>query len=75
MNQDRGLPPDRTRDLGKIIGYCPDCRVPICQKEINHHCSRCNKMLREHNLVDDPKAVTGEGKQTHAQSTRADYSY
>jgi len=56
---------DNQIELGKVIGYCPKCLVPITEIELNKHCTRCYQILREHNLASDPEKAVA--KQTIKQ--------
>lgn len=60
----------RHKNLGKVVGHCPECFTFVGEEELNCHCSRCGYLLHLDRLATEFDIVD---RQTLKQSAMARY--
>ena len=60
----------KTKNLGKIVGHCPQCFLPVTKKELYRDCKGCGYHLLATTLSTENRVTF---KQTIQQSAMARY--
>lgn len=64
----------KEQEWTKVVGHCPGCGIAVSCNEINHHCSKCNHILRLEAVKLAQKA-TAVDVQSMIQATNANTNY